>query len=305
MQTMLIKKAFASFILLLGFVVPTFAFEIPNPDGYVLDQADILSESEEEKIEERIAKIEERTTVEISVLVTNSIGDEIISLLAVEIGNEWGVGKKDKDNGLMVLIAIEDREWFMATGYGLEGDLPDAVVKRIGEYHFPYFFKKGLYTDGILSALDDIESYIKNDSDIVEFYSQSDYYYEFERESQAALHEIIWFMGLLFFAVIKAFLVAISKHKIRNSIILNLIIGTLAYFSIAIWFFIVVVITSVLVDLAAITASLSGRNGGSSTSSYKWTPPSSSSSSSGSSSSSSSGSFGGGSFGGGGAGGSW
>jgi uncharacterized protein len=91
-----------------------------------------------------------------------------------------------------VLIAVEDREWFVAVGYGLEGMIPDAIAKRVSDRHFPDAFRAGDYAGGIELFLDDVLQYIDGDEWIRNQYDDSD--------------TAIWLFGVLFAIV---FLLAI------------------------------------------------------------------------------------------------
>ena len=103
----------------------------------------------------KIQEIEKATSIEIALLVVPSVDDDI-NLAAVDVGNQWRVGKKGQDNGLIVLIAVNDRKWAIQVGYGLEGTLPDITTKRIGEARFPPNFRNGNYYQGLNEMLHDV-----------------------------------------------------------------------------------------------------------------------------------------------------
>lgn len=110
---------------------------VPNPrtidSTWVSDPGSLIPTIDLAQINQLIDQIEKETTVEIAVVVLPSIGDEIPKDFAVDLFNTWGIGKKEKDNGLLLLIVMDQRRWEFETGYGLEGDLPDVILKRIGE----------------------------------------------------------------------------------------------------------------------------------------------------------------------------
>ena len=85
--------------------------------------------------------------------IVNSLEGEAISDVAVEIGREWGVGSAERNNGLLLLIAIEDRKLFIATGYGLEGAVPDLAAKQIIDREIVPEFKSGSYYGGITAGI--------------------------------------------------------------------------------------------------------------------------------------------------------
>lgn len=152
------------FILLFQFSGPSlFAQEsytvqtVPNPktadNTWVSDPASKLSSDDRQRINALINSVEDGTTAEIAVVILPSIGEQVPKDFAVELFNTWGIGKKGKDNGLLLLIVLDQRRWEFETGYGLEGDLPDATLKRIGENKLVPGLRANRMGDGIYDAL--------------------------------------------------------------------------------------------------------------------------------------------------------
>ena len=115
-------------ILLFSILQIAFAADtsVISPQG---DSAiSVMSPSEEAAIEERIAQIEASTGIEIGVAIVDSTEGKPISQLAFELGNQYGIGKKEVFNGVLILIAVNDREWFIATAKGIEGTLSEASL---------------------------------------------------------------------------------------------------------------------------------------------------------------------------------
>lgn len=97
----------------------------------------------------------------------------------------------------MVVIAVQDRKWFTATGYGLEGALPDAIVKRMGENSFPQHFRAGDYTGGVKALLVEARRYLEKDPTVIaEYESQPADYYdeEYSGENSDFFIYIIFFL---------------------------------------------------------------------------------------------------------------
>ncbi|MEK6959336.1 MAG: TPM domain-containing protein [archaeon] len=157
-------------LLILFFFSSVFAVSVEGlarPANYVTDQAGVLSESQELLLNEKLKAIEDSSTVEIAVVAIDSTDGVPIEIYAFDIGNKWGVGKKEVFNGVVMLIAINDRSWFIATAKGIEGTLPDIAVNRIGENDFPDNFRAGDYYSGIDLALTDMNKYVAKDPTIV------------------------------------------------------------------------------------------------------------------------------------------
>ena len=159
-------------ILLLSLFWIVYGFIIPNYEWYVTDKVGVFSETQKADLNAKIQEIEQATSIEIAVLVVPTVDDDI-NLAAVDVGNQWWVGKKGQNNGLVILIAVDDRKWSIQVGYGLEWILPDLATKQIGEVRFPPNFKEGNYYQWVMEMLDDALWYIKQDPAILETYSQT------------------------------------------------------------------------------------------------------------------------------------
>lgn len=301
------KSFWAVFFLLVGWwlccvlVKPVYAFSIPQPQNYVLDQAGVLSVEQEKELEAIIGEIDQSTTVEVGILIVKTLDGEDISQTAFDVGEKWGVGKKDVDNGIMILVAVDDRDYFIATGYGIEGVLPDAIVKRIEETNIPTYFRAGDYAGGLMAVLKDMEGYIAEDDSVRSKYAQGDYY---DQDNISSI-QVIALVIIIFFIIFKSFFL-FSKNGFYWSrfLGLNAMLFFVSFLLLDVIFGIILTGISIFIDLMIWAASLTGgKGGGSGSSGSNWT--SSSSGWSGGGSSSSGGSFGGGSFGGGGAGGKW
>src|SRR5262245_41030981 len=128
-------KSFTAVALLLSTLF-AFADDFParpNPPRLVTDLAGMLSTSENQALEDKLVAFNDSTSTQISVVIITSLGMWEKAEYATELGERWGIGRKDKDNGVLVLIAKDERQIFIATGRGVEEFLPDAVCKRIVE----------------------------------------------------------------------------------------------------------------------------------------------------------------------------
>ncbi len=106
----------------------TVAFTVPSHDARVTDLADIFSESEEAELETKLQNIETVYQAEIAVVTLPSLEGGAIEEVTIQIAEEWGVGKEQIDNGILVTIAPTERAWRIEVGYGLEGALPDITA---------------------------------------------------------------------------------------------------------------------------------------------------------------------------------
>ncbi|MDR2859558.1 MAG: TPM domain-containing protein, partial [Mediterranea sp.] len=130
---------------------------VSNPDGIL----DTYTLSQVNKI---LQALEADTKAEVAVVLLNSIGNNNIESFAVKLFEEWGIGKKNLDNGLLILFVLDKRTVRFEVGYGLEGVLPDAICKRIQIQTMIPEFKNGNYSAGILAGVERIVSIVHNNS---------------------------------------------------------------------------------------------------------------------------------------------
>lgn len=126
---------------------------LQNKMKYVVNPAGILSQAACDSIDSMLYALEQQTGIETVVAVVPSIGDESCFEFSHQLLNKWGVGKKDKNNGLVILLVTDQRCIQCYTGYGLEGVLPDALCKRIQtKYMIPYL-KDGNWDAGMVAGV--------------------------------------------------------------------------------------------------------------------------------------------------------
>lgn len=126
---------------------------LQNKMQYVCNPEGILSQPACSRIDSILYALEQQTGIETVVAVVPSIGEEECFDFSHQLLNQWGVGKKGKDNGLVILLVTDQRCIQFYTGYGLEGILPDAICKRIQtKYMIPYL-KDGNWDAGMVAGI--------------------------------------------------------------------------------------------------------------------------------------------------------
>lgn len=131
----------------------------PVPQKLVVDYTNTLAPDQKEALEQKLVAFDDSTSTQVAVVLVETTGDRDIADYAVALGRAWGIGNKEFNNGILLLVAKNDRKIWIATGYGLEGALPDILAKRIIENEIKPNFKgsdfyRGLDegTDAIISA---------------------------------------------------------------------------------------------------------------------------------------------------------
>jgi uncharacterized protein len=136
------------------FALPSWALNPPKLDGRVNDQATLLSPSEAQSLEKKLEAHEKTTGQQFALLTVKSLDGDVIEDFAVRVFEAWKLGKKGKDDGLLLVVALDDRKMKIEVGYGLEGVITDAVASRVIRGTLAPAFKSQQYGAGIERAFD-------------------------------------------------------------------------------------------------------------------------------------------------------
>jgi len=130
-----------------------------DPPRLVSDYINLLNADQQALLEAKILAFNDTSSTQIAVVIIATTDGNDIAQYSTELYNNWGIGQKGKDNGALFLIAKDDHKTFIATGYGVEDVLPDAICKRIIERDVLPAFKQGNYYVGINAGVDKIIGY--------------------------------------------------------------------------------------------------------------------------------------------------
>jgi uncharacterized protein len=151
--------AVAAAILVMAAVFPLYA-QIParpEPQRLVNDFASVLSTEQRNTLERALVAFDDSTSNQIAVLFVNDLGGLDIASYAIEVGEEWGVGSAEYDNGIVVVVKPKTGngrgEAFISIGYGLEGAIPDAAARRIVDNAMIPHFRENDYYGGVCEAV--------------------------------------------------------------------------------------------------------------------------------------------------------
>ncbi len=130
------------------------AVEIPaRPEGYVTDQANLLSGQTRNQLEEFLRGYEQTTTNQVVVVTLPTLGGEPLEEFSIRLAERWKVGQKGRDNGVIFLIVKDDHLLRIEVGYGLEGVLPDALAGQIIRQVVVPHFSRGRFEEGITAGV--------------------------------------------------------------------------------------------------------------------------------------------------------
>lgn len=153
-----------NFILLLStlFIIATLPIQAlakdipakPNPPRLVNDYTQTLSAEEQQQLEQKLVAYFDSTSTQIAIVIEESLeGDDLFDYCQ-RLATNWGIGEQNKNNGVLIYIAITDRKIRIHTGYGMETTITDAISKRIIEKKIKPNFKEGNYYQGLYEATD-------------------------------------------------------------------------------------------------------------------------------------------------------
>jgi len=185
--------AFTVLLLLSGYSA---SVEYPKLTDFVTDSADMIDAEWEAKINALAKEIEVNSTAEFAVVTVPTLEGLSREQYAVELFEQAGIGKKDKDNGLLILVAKAEREYRVEVGYGLEPYITDSMKVNVGSRIMEPAFKEGEFGRGIYEATTYMGALIMGREDVV-----SEYRMRYNLDGAApgfSFGDIIWFIFIIF-----------------------------------------------------------------------------------------------------------
>lgn len=138
--------------LLLWTAVVSAAPTFPALSGRVVDEANLMSRKQAQQLTQQLAAFEKRSGIQLVVVSIDTLAGDTIEEYGYQLGRHWGIGQKGKDNGVLLLIAQDERKVRIEVGYGLEGALPDAIAANIIQTRILPAFKRGDMVAGVVAG---------------------------------------------------------------------------------------------------------------------------------------------------------
>lgn len=133
---------------------------------YVQDYAQVLSAEDKRRLLSIGQELDDKTTAQLAVVTVKTLDGQPIEDYALSILREWGIGSKEKNNGALIVVAVQDRRSRIEVGYGLEGLLTDGLTGRIQDQAMIPYFRKGNYAAGIVNGYAVMASLIAKDAGV-------------------------------------------------------------------------------------------------------------------------------------------
>ncbi|MBN1618676.1 TPM domain-containing protein [Candidatus Dojkabacteria bacterium] len=152
----------------------SYEIDFPDPQGYVNDFANVISN--DDVLEQKLATFDKEESVEIFVIIVdelpeNTTLDQFIPELT-DSNSKWKAGKEENDNGVILTIVMNDRDMRIDVGYGLEGAIPDITAKHILDDDIKPYFKEEKYNEGVEAGVDSIIAAAKGEYEGVSSFEQ-------------------------------------------------------------------------------------------------------------------------------------
>ena len=157
------KKIIIFLLFIFSFLNADISQYFPKLDSRVIDEAKILSPNVKKDIDLILKEEEEKSSNQIVVVILNSLHGYTIEEYSYQLGRYWQIGQKDKNNGVLLVISMDERKIRIEVGYGLEGALTDKIAHEIINYTIKPNFKANQYELGILKAINEIITSIKGE----------------------------------------------------------------------------------------------------------------------------------------------
>ena len=142
--------------------------QLPSLNAPVIDQAKVLSSSEKAELEQKILKLHQQAKAQIGIVIVPTTGQESIFDFAMRLADQWKLGSAKQDNGLLIAVAVNDHRLHIATGYGLEGVIPDIIASRIIRDQITPYFKQNQFGQGLILGVNEIERILNLDPEIAQ-----------------------------------------------------------------------------------------------------------------------------------------
>jgi len=186
------------------FPLQSFAYTSPGKlQGFVNDFAQVLSTQARNSLEQDLQTFSQSTGHEIAIATIQTLNGDSLEDYANRLFREWGIGKKDADNGVLFLISMQDRKMRIEVGYGLEGALTDLESKHIQDDVVKPLFQEGKFEEGITAGTQSIKAAIQSEV-IPQTQKRSR-----NAQNNRATAELMFYGIIFFFAVVLPWLASI------------------------------------------------------------------------------------------------
>jgi uncharacterized protein len=142
---------------------PAYPLDVPPLRARVNDYAKVITADQTRKLEDQLAQFERETGHQVAILTVPSLEGDSLEDFSIRVAENWKIGKKGFDNGVILIVVPKDRRLRLEVGYGLEGILPDAVANQIISQYIIPRFRVGDFSSGIVAGIDAVLKVIRRE----------------------------------------------------------------------------------------------------------------------------------------------
>lgn len=197
------------------------AFQVPPLKAPVVDEANLIPPDQQRKMNEALQHLHRQGGTQIAVLTLPSLEGTTIEQASIEVAEKWQLGSDQKDKGLIIFVAVEERKIRIEVGQGLEGTVPDAYAKRIIDETMIPLFRSGHPESGILLGLMQVASLTNPDVNLKSFFEGQDFRSQRQGQQKNSLVSRIFF----FLMMIVMFILFIFNPRLFLLMMLGSAIG--------------------------------------------------------------------------------
>ncbi|MDO9578889.1 MAG: TPM domain-containing protein [Candidatus Cloacimonadales bacterium] len=191
-------KKLITLLLLIILISQLAALKVPQLKGHINDYGSVLSQQEKNDLENYLIRFEQASSIQIALLTIKSLEGENLEDYSMRVADAWKLGQKDKDNGVLLLIAMQEKKLRIEVGYGLEGNLTDAKSGYIIRNYIVPGFKSGDFYKGISAGIGAITGVLSDELNITDEQIAESRQKEESGKSQIPAGLIIFFLMILF-----------------------------------------------------------------------------------------------------------
>lgn len=201
-----VAKSIVFLLIFIFFVVPGFSLDVPKLTSPIMDNANVIDSSTKSELNELLLNLSNETGIQVAVLTIPSLEGEALESYSMKVAEDWKLGQKDLDNGVLLLVSVGDKDLRIETGYGVEGDLTDTKSGLIIRNVIIPHFKDNDYSEGISQGVKAIVQNVTED-----FTGESGEIIDIESEDGSIPIAILGFLFIFVFAIISN-----KKNGVRN-----------------------------------------------------------------------------------------
>ena len=248
-MTLVTKKIIPLLLVCILLISNVYALVTPTKEFFVNDYANLLSQTTKDYIVNVNTSLQSQTDAQVVVVTVPNLEGRPIEEYATDLYRSFGIGDKTKNNGVLLLLALEEREFRVEVGYGLEGALNDAKTGRIQDQYIIPYLKENKWNDGIKNGFDAIIEEICKEYEIT---VTSDKAVPLATNGTELNGNFTWILGIGFF-IGAACGIAVKIKKIKVLPALGIMAAVMAVMAIVLWVIVkVMIIALIIVGINAI-----------------------------------------------------